>query len=279
MPTLAQYDGLVIRSKFKIDDEFLSKALNLKVIGRVGAGMENIDVAAAKARGIECLNSPEGNRDAVGEHVIGMLLALFNNLVRADSQVRRGIWEREGNRGIELRGKTVGIVGFGNMGRATAEKLQGFGCRIIAYDKYKSFYAPNYVEEVTMEELQSQSDIISLHLPYTAETRAMVDRAFLERCRRGVYLVNTSRGAIVRTWDLADALRDGIVRGACLDVLESEKVSFEDLGATPPELQWLFESDRVLLSPHIAGWTAESNVKLAEILAKKIINYLNSKTN
>ena len=273
------YDGIIIRSKFYIDELFISKATNLKFIGRVGSGMENIDLVAAKKQGVDCINSPEGNRDAVGEQAIGMILSLFNNINRACNEVRNGIWLREENRGIELRGKTVGIIGFGNVGSAFAEKLMGFGCKIIAYDKFKTNYAPVYVTEVDLEIIHKCADIISLHIPFNEDTKYMVNSQFLNKCKKGVYIVNTSRGKVLHTEDLVSFIKNGNVQGACLDVLEYEATSFERFSSTNPTFKWLSESDRVILTPHIAGWTNESNIKLSTILAKKIIHRFASSTN
>ncbi len=266
-----QYVGIIIRSKIRLDKAFLSKATNLRFIGRVGAGLENIDVEFAASQGIVCLNSPEGNRDSVGEHAIGMLLSLLNHLNRADRQVRDGKWIREGNRGVEIRGKTVGIIGYGNMGSAFAQRLKGFEATVIAYDKYKTGYTDGNCAESSLEELFQQSDIISLHVPLTSETRYMADSAFFSRFAKPVYLINTSRGKVLKTADLVASLKSGKVLGAALDVLEYEDGSFEQLGETPPELAYLIQAENVILTPHIAGWTVESNLKLAKVLVDKII--------
>ncbi len=271
LPVISNYDGCIIRSKFYIDEEFLDHAPNLKFIGRVGSGMESIDVKAAESRGIICLNSPEGNRDAVAEHAIGMLLTLFNNINKADSEVRTGKWYREENRGVELSSKTVGIVGFGNVGRAFAEKLSGFGCKILAYDKYKTCYAPHYVQETDFDTICKQCDIISFHVPLTDETNYMANEQFFNCCKEGVYIINTSRGKVLNTNALINAIKNGKVFGACLDVLEYEQISFESLSKTNPDFEWLCKSNQVILTPHIAGWTHESNLKLSTILAEKII--------
>ncbi len=269
-----QYEGVIIRSKFIIDEELLAKATKLKFIGRVGAGMENIDVNAAESRGIKCFNSPEGNRNAVGEHALGMLLALQNNLLRANVEVSRGQWRREANRGIELKNKTIGIVGFGNTGSAFAKKLSGMEMRILAFDKYKTNYAPDYVHETDLQTLFQECDIISFHIPLTDETLFMVDRDFLNAFHKPIVLINTSRGKIVKTRHLVDGLKNDKIKGACLDVLEYEAVSFEHLHkkALPEEFRYLCESDKVILSPHIAGWSHESNIKLSSVLAEKIID-------
>ncbi len=269
---IGQYQGVVIRSKIKLDREMLLAARNLEFIGRVGAGMENIDVAVAERQGIRCLNAPEGNRSAVGEHAIGMLLMLFNNMKKGDAEVRRGLWLREENRGIEIEGKTVGIVGYGNMGSAFAGKLSGFGARVLAYDKYKTDFSDKNITEVSLEQLFAETDIFSLHVPLTEETRFMVDGDFLQKFRKNIWLLNTSRGKVVKTEDLVDALKSGKVRGACLDVLEFEGLSFENLEADklPKAFAELAGMQNVILSPHVAGWTHESNLKLAATIVKKV---------
>jgi D-3-phosphoglycerate dehydrogenase len=273
---IGAYYGVVIRSRIPFNRELLKAAENLKFIARSGAGLENIDMHAAHEMGVAVFNSPEGNRDAVGEHAIGMLLSLLNHLSRSDNQVRRGIWDREGNRGIELSGKTVGIIGFGQMGSGLAEKLQGFGCRIISYDKYKKEYAPDYVDEVSLLELQSESDIISVHLPYSQETLYYINREFIEACKKPFYLINTARGKHVHTRDLLQALEERKVLGACLDVLEFEKSSFEHLAfeEMPEAFKQLVSREDVLLSPHVAGWTNESYVKLSTFLFNKVKKFL-----
>lgn len=265
------YDGIIIRSKIRIDKEFLDRAVRLKFIGRVGAGMENIDVGYAGSKGIRCLNSPEGNRDAVGEHALGMLLSMLNHLVRADQQVRQGTWIREGNRGTEIKGKTIGIVGYGNMGSAFARKLQGFDCQVISYDKYKKNYSDGHTRETTLDEIFSQADVLSLHVPLTEETENMVNDEFLNKFMKNIWLINTARGQVVNTTDLVKNLVTGKVCGAALDVLEYEDASFEGLsGHVPEELNYLLHAENVILTPHIAGWTRESEVKLARVLVEKI---------
>ncbi len=274
---LSSYTGLVIRSRFKLDKEFLDKASGLKFIARVGAGMENIDVGYAESKGIRCLHAPEGNRDAVGEQAIGMLLALFNNLCKADKEVREGKWIREGNRGEELSGKTVSIIGYGNMGSAFAKKLQGFDVKVLAYDKYKKGFGDNQVKEATLDEVFAETDVLSLHLPLTQETLFMVNDAFINKFRKNIYIINTARGKNLKTDDLVKNMRSGKVLGACLDVLEHESNSFEGLQSTInnqqstiPALDYLLSSPKVILSPHIGGWTHQSNEKMARTLAAKI---------
>ena len=259
-------DGLVVRSKVIIDKEFIDRVPSLRCIGRVGAGMETIDVDYAESRGIRCLNSPEGNRDAVGEHAVGLLLALLDNIARADAEVRRGLWQREANRGYELGPLTVGIIGYGNMGQAFAKRLSGFGCRIVIYDKYKHIG--------TLEEVQREADVVSFHVPLTDETRHYLDAAFIADMAKPFFVVNTARGAVVDTEALVQGLESGKVRGAALDVLEYENMQADSLGDVPEALRWLMESKRTVLTPHVAGWTVESKYKLAAVLADKIIDVL-----
>ncbi|NJO87706.1 MAG: hydroxyacid dehydrogenase [Chloroflexia bacterium] len=271
--TIHSYDGVITRSKITFDKELIDKAHKLRFIGRVGAGMENINVEYADSKGIMCLNAPEGNRDAVGEHAVAMLLNLFNNLCRANMQVKNGIWKREANRGTEIGGKTIGIIGYGNTGSSFARKICGFGAQILSYDKYKINYEDGFTEETTLERIFEETDILSLHVPLTEETTYMVNEQFLNKFRKSIYLINTSRGKVVKTDDLARSMQIGKVLGAALDVLEYEKTSFEKLhfGDMPESMQYLIDSDSVILSPHIAGWTFESDYKLAKVLADKIV--------
>lgn len=269
------FEGLVLRSRIKIDKTFFDAAPKLKFIARSGSGLENIDVKEAESRGIQVFSSPEGNRDAVGEHAIAMLLMLFNNLKRADTEVRNNIWKREENRGLELKGKTVAIIGYGMMGSGVAEKLSGFGCRILAHDLYKVGFANDRVEEVNLKEVYDEADIVSLHLPLTSETIHYANADFFSRFKKNIYFINTARGKNVNTADLAEALRSGKVAGACLDVLEYEKSSLEGLENTSADLVYLQQSENVILTPHIAGWTHESYYKLSSVLADKIENWFN----
>ena len=266
------YMGLIIRSKLKIDHEIMDQASQLQFIGRVGSGMENIDVEYAGSKNIACLHCPEGNRDAVGEQAIGMLLALFNKLNKADKEVRKGIWLREENRGIELGGKTIGIIGYGNTGSAFARKLAGFNVEVLAYDKYKFALADDFVAEADMPVIFERCDILSLHVPLTKETTYLVESDFISRFKKNIYLVNTSRGKVVKTKDLVENLRSGKISGACLDVLEYEELSFENLeiDAFPEDFRNLVGMQNVVLSPHIAGWTHESKYKMAMVLVEKI---------
>lgn len=275
---IGDYEGVVIRSKFSMNRQMLDLASSLKFIARSGAGLENIDVEYAKLKGIQIFNSPEGNRDAVGEQSIGMLLSLFQNLKKSDAEVRKGIWDREGNRGIELKGKTVGIIGFGNMGRAFAQRLLGFECKILAYDKYTSDFSERLINEVSLETLQKEADIISFHVPLTEETHYYFNTEFLSKCAKPVFIINTARGKVVNTHDLVNGLKKGQIRGACLDVLEYESSSFENevTDNVPTELEYLRESDKVILTPHVAGWTKESYLKLSLYLLEKIRAAFNS---
>ena len=274
---LSNYVGIVIRSRFTIDKTFLDNAENLKFIARSGAGLENIDVVYATQKNISVFNSPEGNKDAVGEHAIGMLLMLFNQLKQGDAQVRQGIWDREANRGIELSGKTVGILGYGNMGEALAKKLIGFDCKVIAYDKYKKDFSDLFVNEVSLNELFEQTDILSIHLPLSEETKHYVNTAFLNNFKKKIYLINTARGNNVKTDDLIQALQSGKVLGACLDVLEFESKSFELEQTHHKAFNYLKNAENVILSPHVAGWTVESYKKLSTFLADKIELFFSKK--
>ncbi|MCX6257523.1 MAG: NAD(P)-binding domain-containing protein [Bacteroidia bacterium] len=269
------YDGLVLRSKLVVGKSLINKAKKLKFIGRAGSGLENIDTAYATELGIACFNSPEGSRDAVGERCVGLLLALLNRTCQADSQVRSGKWDREANWGIELKGKTIGIIGYGNMGSAFALRLSGFNVQVISFDKYKYNYSDGNTTEVTLDQLFDQADILSLHVPLTAETHYMFCDKFIQKFRKNIWLLNTSRGEVVSTADLAANLKSGRILGAALDVLEYESKTFEDLYTThlPDSYHYLINAGNVILSPHVAGWTNESNYKIADILAQKIIRF------
>ncbi|MGB0402551.1 MAG: 2-hydroxyacid dehydrogenase [Salibacteraceae bacterium] len=267
-----EYDGIVIRSKFTIDKHILDISTNLKFIARSGAGLENIDLDYSAEKGVRVFNSPEGNRDAVGEQALGMLLSLFQKLKQGDAQVRQGKWDREGNRGIELKGKTVGIVGYGNMGAAFAQRLSGFECEVIAYDKFHPKFTNSFARSVSLEELQQKSDVISFHTPFTKETHYYLNDDFIDNCRNPFYLINTARGKVVNTEAMVSGLRSGRILGACLDVLEYESSSFEEVfaGELPAPMKYLVESNNVILTPHVAGWTVESYEKLSTFLFEKI---------
>ncbi|MFO7874518.1 MAG: NAD(P)-dependent oxidoreductase [Bacteroidales bacterium] len=268
-PTLT---GIIVRSKFFLGQEVLENARNLRFIGRVGSGMENIDVTCAEKQGIACLNSPEGNRTAVAEHALGMLLALMNKLCVADKEVRRGVWKREKNRGYEISGKTLGIIGYGNTGSAFAQCLRGFEMNILVYDKYKEGFGNDFVQETDMDAIFRQADILSLHIPLTDETRYLVNSTFLEQFQKPLVLINTSRGEVVNTSDLLKAVKKQKVTGAALDVLDFEHLSFEKLAfeEMPVTFRELAGLSNVVLSPHIAGWTHESYQKLSKVLFEKI---------
>jgi len=269
---IEDYQGIVIRSRFNIDQQFMDKAIRLKFIARVGAGLESIDIEYAKQKGIELISAPEGNRNAVGEHALGMILSLFNNLKKADLEIRNGKWLREENRGLELEGKTVGIIGYGNMGKSFAEKLKGFNVNVICYDILDNVGDEN-CKQVTLEELQEKTDVLSLHTPFNKLSYNMVNTQFINNFKNPFYLINTARGSAVVTYDLVDAMKKKKVLGACLDVLEYEKLSFENLfenESLPEAFKYLINSDKTILSPHIAGWTVESKIKLAQTIVDKI---------
>ena len=266
------YDGIIIRSRFTIDSSFLDKATNLKFIGRVGAGLESIDVAYAKEKNIFVAAAHEGNRNAVGEHTLGMLLSLFNKLNKADREVRQGKWDREGNRGVELDGKTVGIIGYGNMGKAFAKKLKGFEVETICYD-IEGGVGDENARQVGILELQQKTDVLSLHVPQTPETMGMINDHFINSFHKPIWLLNTARGKCVITEDLVANLKSGKILGAGLDVLEFEKSSFEDMfddTKLPDSWRYLVKADNVLFTPHVAGWTIESKEKLAQTIVDKI---------
>lgn len=267
LAAIGAYQGIAVRTKFRIDQELMEAAPDLKFIARAGAGLDNIDEAFALSRNISLLNAPEGNMDAVGEHAVGLLLSLMNNFRNADTEVRNGIWDREGNRGYELKGRTVGIIGYGFMGQSFARKLSGFGVRVIAYDKYKTGFSDAYATEVSMEEIVKHSDVLSLHIPLTAETKQMVNEEYFFHFRKPIFFINTARGEIVNTAAVLSAIGSGKILGAGLDVLEVEK--FPALTASG----WFSElktSGKVILTPHIAGWTFESYRKISEVLVEKL---------
>ena len=266
------YDGIIIRSRFSIDASFLEKGKNLKFIGRVGSGLENIDCNYAKNNEITLIAAPEGNKNAVGEHTLGMLLSLFNKLNKANGEVKKGQWLREENRGVELDGKTIGLIGYGNMGKSFAKKLRGFDVEVLCYD-LKAAVSDDCCKQVSLRELQQNVDVLSLHTPQTELTKNMVNTSFIESFKKNFWLLNTARGTSVVTKDLVIALKSGKILGAGLDVLEYEKTSFENLFTTdkiPTAFQYLINSNKVLLSPHVAGWTFESEEKLAQTIVDKI---------
>ncbi len=269
---IVDFEGLIIRSKTPVDVELLNCATRLKFVARAGAGLDLIDLDETQKRNIQVFAANEGNSDAVAEHVVGMLLGLFANIVKADKEVRQGIWDREGNRGIELMGKTVGIIGFGFNGSATAKRLSGFGCKVLAYDKYLKNYGNEYAQEATLEQIKAQADVISLHIPLTEETRLMLDETFIQKVAKPFFLINIARGEIVSLAAVVEALESGKIRGACFDVLENEKLA----KLTPSQQEafdYLRNSPRVILTPHVAGWTQESYYKINEALIKQIVAF------
>jgi D-3-phosphoglycerate dehydrogenase / 2-oxoglutarate reductase len=268
---IQNYHGIVIRSRFKIDKTFLDKATNLQFIARVGAGLESIDCEYAISENINLIAAPEGNANAVGEHALGMLLNLFNKINIANSEVKNGQWNRESNRGVELEGKTVGIIGYGNMGKSFAKKLKGFDVKVIFHDIIPNLTDEN-AQQVSLEELQQQADVLSLHTPWTPQTHQMIKSEFINQFAKPFWFINTARGNSVNTENLVEALKVGKILGAGLDVLEYEKLSFEKLDNSniPEPLQYLHEAKNVILTPHIAGWTVESKVKLAQVIVDKI---------
>jgi D-3-phosphoglycerate dehydrogenase len=269
---IENYHGIVIRSRFKIDKTFIDKAKNLQFIARVGAGLESIDCEYAESKNIKLIAAPEGNASAVGEHALGMLLSLFNKLNTADKEVKSGQWNRESNRGTELDGKTVGIIGYGNMGKSFAKKLRGFEVDVLCYD-ILSNVADSNAKQVPLQEIQQKADVLSLHIPWTPETDKMVNTSFINQFSKPFWFINTARGKSVVTSDLVSALQSGKILGAGLDVLEYEKLSFESLfeASKPEAFEYLLNANNVLLSPHIAGWTIESKEKLAQVIVDKIL--------
>lgn len=269
---IQDYQGVVIRSRFKIDKNFLDKATNLQFIARVGAGLESIDCDYALSKKIHLIAAPEGNRNAVAEHTLGMILALFNNLNTADTEIKSGYWKRESNRGHELDGKTVGIIGYGNMGKSFAKKLQGFDVDVLCYDIQENIGDSN-AKQVSLTELQQKADVLSLHIPWTPETEKMVNTDFINAFAKPFWIINTSRGKNIVTTDLVVAMQSGKILGAGLDVLEYEKLSFETLfqdTETPEAFKYLLNAKNSILSPHIAGWTFESHERLAQVIVAKI---------
>jgi len=270
---IADFGGLIIRSKTKIDKEVFEKALKLRFIARAGAGLDLVDLVVAKARGIEVFAANEGNRDAVAEQVVGMLLGLMAHIAKADREVRQGVWDREANRGVELMGKTVGLIGYGFNGSATAQRLSGFGCKVLAFDKYLVNYGNAYAQEATLEQIKAEAEIISLHVPLTEETRLMLNDDFVAQVNHPFFLLNVARGEIVDLQAVVRGLQSGKIRGAALDVLENEKLD----SLTPIQqatFDYLCASNRVVLTPHVAGWTQESYVKINEVLVKQIQKFV-----
>ena len=267
---IGSYEGILIRSKTPLDRELLKRASRLQFIGRAGAGLDQLDLDYLKERGVALFHAAKGNRDAVAEHALGGLLALFNHLAKADQQVRKGIWDREGNRGVELKGKTVGIFGYGNMGKAFAKRLKGFGVNVLAYDKYKKDFAKKGVQEVNWETLKKEVDVLSIHVPLTDETRDFFTLEELKSFSKPFWLINTARGEVIRIETLNQALDQGILKGVVLDVLENEK--FERFSSDQKlQFELLAKRENVLFTPHVAGWTLESYQKINEVLVKQIL--------
>ena len=273
---LYDYFGIIIRSRISIDKDFIDKCKNLKFIARIGSGTENIDVDYAKQKGIQIISTPEGNSNAVGEHALGMLLSLLNNINSSNNEVQKGIWNRESNRGIELKDKTVGLIGYGNTGKSFAKKLKGLDVNTIFYD-IKKIKKDNYANPVSLNYLKDKSDIISLHTSITKESIGLIDKNFIESCAKPFWLINTSRGNCVIVDDLVKGLKSGKVLGAGLDVIAFEKKSFEKLSINENEqssLNYLNNSSNVILTPHIAGWTHESKIGLVKVALEKIKNLI-----
>jgi D-3-phosphoglycerate dehydrogenase len=266
---LKNYQGIAIRTKFRVDEEVMNAGPNLKFVARAGAGMDNIDVAFADKKNIQLINAPEGNADAVGEHCIGLLLSLMNNFRKADAEIRNGIWEREGNRGYELKGKTIGIIGYGNNGNAFAKKLKGFEVKVLAYDKYKTGFSDDFVSEASMEEIVKYSDVLSLHIPLTKETKQMVNEDYFSYFNKPIFFINAARGEIVNINAVLKAIKTGKILGAGLDVLEKEK--FPAL-ADAEFYTDLIKEEKLILTPHIGGWTFDSYRKISEVLIAKLKN-------
>jgi D-3-phosphoglycerate dehydrogenase / 2-oxoglutarate reductase len=275
--TIHSYQGIILRSRIKMDEDFLKEATSLQFIGRPGAGLENVALDYCEANGIKVFRSPEGNRAAVAEHAIGMLLSLFNKLKKADTEVRKGVWLREENRGVELRGKTIGIIGYGYMGKAFAQRLLGFGVQVIAYDKYLQNFGDDNVTEVSLQTIFEEAEVVSLHTPLTTETIGLVNSAFLKEFKKPIYFINTARGQSVVTKAIVDGIKAQSILGACLDVSEYESSTFTSLETRNvlEELAYLYGLENVVLTPHIAGWTHEAKFKMADYLVRKIVKEFN----
>lgn len=269
MALIPEYVGMIVTTRIKVDKEMIDRAGQLQWIGRLGSGMELIDVPYAESKGIHCVSSPEGNCDAVGEQALGMLLSLMNNVLKSNLELRKGIWERDGNRGFELNGRTVGIIGFGNTGGAFARKLRGFDVQILAYDKYKTGFSNEYVKEATMDQLFAEADVVSVHLPLTAETQYIANTSFFNSFRKPVWFINAARGKLTDTADVILALERGTISGACLDVLENEKLGTYS-AIEKEQLERLLQLPNVVLTPHIAGYSHEASIKMPRIVLEKL---------
>ncbi len=270
---IQNYTGVIIRSRFSISKVLIDKALKLKFIARAGAGMENVETAYAESKNIHCINSPEGNRGALAEHTVGMLLSLFANISKSNNEVKNGLWQRNPNRGYELFGKTVGIIGYGNMGGAFARRLSGFGTSVIAYDKYRKNYSDKFAKSCNLQAIFDKADVVSFHVPLTAETKFMGNAAFFSQFKKAIYVANTARGQVLKISALVKYLKQGKILGAALDVLEYENKDFENLfkNEISDDFKYLINTENVILTPHIAGRTYESEVKMANVMAQKII--------
>ena len=269
---IADYEGIIVRSKMNLDNPFFAKATSLKFVARAGAGMDKIDVDAANRKGIILLNAPEGNSNALAEHALGMLLSILNHIVTANSEVKNKLWRREANRGHELSGKCVGIIGYGHMGKAFAQKLSLLGCKVLAYDKYKTNFGDEYVQEVTLENLQAHAQIVSVHVPLDAENKHFINATFFEKLTHNIWFVNTSRGEVVDTAALINAMNTGKVKAAALDVLENEKLNTLT-SQQHKDFEQLVALENVLLTPHVGGWTMESYEKINQVLVNKILQF------
>jgi D-3-phosphoglycerate dehydrogenase len=267
---LGDYYGLIIRSKTSVDADLLQNANKLHFVARAGAGLDQLDIKVLESRNIKILNAPEGNRDALGEHALGMLLSIANKIRHADAMIRQQVWDREGHRGFEIKGKTVALIGYGQMGSAFAEKLSGLGCEVIAYDKYKTDFTSKFVTEVSMEEIFKRAEILSFHVPLTEETRNLADEDFFSKLKNNIVLLNTSRGEVLNLHDLLKVMDLGKVTVAGLDVLENEKINHLN-NEQKANFERLIKSDNVLLTPHVGGWTYESYERINEVLADKIL--------
>lgn len=271
---IRNYEGIVVRSKTTLDKEFFDKAVNLKIIARAGAGLDQVDLETMRSRNITIVNAPEGNRDALAEHMIGMILCLFNKINLGDAQVRQGIWDREGNRGVELKNKTIGIIGYGFMGESFVKRLLSFDCKILVHDKHKRFFGTNQIQEVFLERIFEEADILSLHIPLYTETKFMINDDFINKFKKPFYLLNSARGELAKLSIIKRGLENGKILGAVLDVLENEKLN----KYTPEQTEafnYLKSSEKVLFTPHVAGWTHESYVRINEVLTEKIRMFLN----